>query len=98
MVSEVHVTLLLPCLQKVLLEGTDPALTNGQCEQKGSLVDAEKLRFDFSWGGALTSAQKAQVESIVRERIAAGIPVYAEVVPLADATQINSVSDPFHVQ
>lgn len=33
-----------------------------QCDQKGSLVDAEKLRFDFSWPCALTPAQTAQVQ------------------------------------
>lgn len=27
------------------------------CDQKGSYVDDEKLRFDFSWSGALSEEQ-----------------------------------------
>lgn len=30
---------------------------DGMCDQKGSLVDHEKLRFDFSWSGALSPEQ-----------------------------------------
>ncbi|CAM9234039.1 unnamed protein product, partial [Hapterophycus canaliculatus] len=30
---------------------------NGMCDQKGSFVDDEKLRFDFSWSGALSVEQ-----------------------------------------
>jgi alanyl-tRNA synthetase len=60
-------------------------------DQKGSLVDAEKLRFDFSWSGALTAAQVARVEAIVNEQIKRAMPVSAEVVPLAEASQIVSL-------
>lgn len=66
-----------------------------QCDQKGSLVDAEKLRFDFSWPCALTAAQTAQVEGIVNERIKAALPVHAQVVPLADATKITALRQVF---
>ena len=31
--------------------------TDGMCDQKGSFVDDEKLRFDFSWSGALSPEQ-----------------------------------------
>ncbi len=65
------------------------------CDQKGSLVDAEKLRFDFSWTGALTAAQVAQVEGLVNDRIKAELPVFAQVVPLSSATQINSLRKVF---
>ncbi|MFT5644322.1 MAG: alanyl-tRNA synthetase [Janthinobacterium sp.] len=37
--------------------------------QKGSLVDAEKTRFDFSHNAALTAAEIAQVEVIVNREI-----------------------------
>jgi alanyl-tRNA synthetase len=66
-----------------------------QCDQKGSLVDTEKLRFDFSWPTALTPAQIAQVESIVVERIQAALPVHAQLVPLADASKIAALRQVF---
>lgn len=48
-------------LRSVLLNGVnDPS---GLCEQKGSSVDAERLRFDFSWKGSLTPKQIEQVSA-----------------------------------
>lgn len=38
-------------------------------EQKGSLVEADKLRFDFSHDGGLTVQQKRQVENMVNAAI-----------------------------
>jgi alanyl-tRNA synthetase len=63
----------------------------GDIEQKGSLVDAEKTRFDFSYGKPLTNEQIAEVERIVNEKINADLPVHAEVLPLAEAKQLPGV-------
>lgn len=60
-------------------------------DQKGSLVDEFKLRFDFSWNGQLTPAQLADVERLCMERIANEVPVDAYVAPLADAEKISSL-------
>ena len=60
-------------------------------DQKGSLVDADKLRFDFTWNGALNATQVQRIEEIVNSQIAAERQVYAEVVPLATASQICSL-------
>src|SRR6185369_10432418 len=38
-------------------------------EQKGSLVDAEKTRFDFAHTGPLSGDEVAEVERLVNERI-----------------------------
>lgn len=78
-------------LKKVLLGGQDSTASVTTIDQKGSLVDTEKLRFDFTWNGALTAAQVALIESIVNEHIARGVGVFAEVVPLATASQICSL-------
>ena len=46
----------------------------GHIDQKGSLVDSEKLRFDFSHQQALSSQEISQVERLVNERIYANVP------------------------
>jgi alanyl-tRNA synthetase len=60
-------------------------------DQKGSLVDESKLRFDFSWGSGLTTDQLAAVEKIVSGIINDAIPVDAYVAPLDDAKKISSL-------
>lgn len=60
-------------------------------DQKGSLVDESKLRFDFSWNGPLTPEQLAAVEAICVDHIEREVPVEAYVAPLADAEKISSL-------
>jgi alanyl-tRNA synthetase len=60
-------------------------------EQKGSLVDPLKLRFDFSYGKSLGDEQVAQVETLVGQCIARRMPVYAQVVPQEQALKINGL-------
>ena len=60
-------------------------------EQRGSLVDAEKTRFDFAHDKALSSEEVAEVERLVNEQIYADQPVTARIMPLADAKKIQGV-------
>ncbi len=60
-------------------------------EQKGSLVDPERLRFDFSHPRALTAEETAQVERLVNEKIYSDLPVSATVLPLSEAKSIPGV-------
>ena len=60
-------------------------------QQKGSLVDPEKLRFDFSHGKALSDEELAGVESLVNEKIGRKLRVYADVAPQAQAMQIHGL-------
>jgi alanyl-tRNA synthetase len=69
-------------------EGKKP---NIDVDQKGSLVDEFKSRFDFSWNGQLSPQQLSDVEEICRERIAMEVPVDAYVAPLADAEKISAL-------
>ena len=48
-------------------------------DQKGSLVNDEKLRFDFSHGSSLSAEQIGQVEEIVQDIINRRLPVSAQV-------------------
>ncbi|MCL1892121.1 MAG: alanine--tRNA ligase [Alphaproteobacteria bacterium] len=53
--------------------------------QKGANITAERLRFDFSFDRRMEPAELAQVEQIVNEAIAAGLPVMCEEMTVADA-------------
>lgn len=60
-------------------------------EQKGSLVDAEKLRFDFSHGQPVSIEQLMQIERMVNEKIYTDLPVSATIMPLDEAKKIAGV-------
>ena len=60
----------------------------GHIEQRGSLVDADKLRFDFSHPKPVEDGQLAAIEAAVRASVAASLGVYAKEVPLAQAKGI----------
>jgi alanyl-tRNA synthetase len=53
--------------------------------QKGSNITGERLRFDFSHGEKMTDEQKAQVEKMVNDVIAADLPVHREEVSYEEA-------------
>jgi alanyl-tRNA synthetase len=53
--------------------------------QKGSLVTAERLRFDFSHFEAVTPAQQSAIEALVNEKIQANSLVNTELMALDDA-------------
>lgn len=60
-------------------------------EQKGSLVDAEKTRFDFAHDAPITVEQVAEVERLVNEKIYADLPVTPVMMPLAEAKKVPGV-------
>eukprot|EP00242_Pyramimonas_sp_CCMP2087_P017801 CAMPEP_0198213354 /NCGR_PEP_ID=MMETSP1445-20131203/28816_1 /TAXON_ID=36898 /ORGANISM="Pyramimonas sp., Strain CCMP2087" /LENGTH=1184 /DNA_ID=CAMNT_0043887981 /DNA_START=34 /DNA_END=3588 /DNA_ORIENTATION=- len=56
--------------------------------QKGSLVDPEKLRFDFSHGKPVTPEQLAEIEAKVQAVVAANVQVSSKDTPLEEAKKI----------
>lgn len=60
-------------------------------EQKGSLVDPDKTRFDFAHTGPLSPTEVAEVERLVNEKIYADLPVTPVIMPLAEAKKIPGV-------
>jgi len=63
----------------------------GEINQKGSLVDAEKTRFDFTHDKPLSAEEVAEVERLVNEKIYGDLPVTAVTTPLAEAKNIPGV-------
>jgi alanyl-tRNA synthetase len=60
-------------------------------QQKGSLVDHERTRFDFAHNAPMTAAQIAQVEAIVNAEILANAATQARVMSMDDAQQQGAV-------
>ncbi|HSY22880.1 MAG TPA: alanine--tRNA ligase [Polyangiaceae bacterium] len=56
-----------------------------QATQKGSLVSADRLRFDFSYGKALTPEELTRIEDKVNAKVLADAPVLTEVLPIEEA-------------
>ncbi|MCX4025387.1 alanine--tRNA ligase [Endozoicomonas sp. SM1973] len=60
--------------------------------QKGSMVDSERLRFDFSHYEAVTPEEIAQIEAIVNEQIRANTPVAVEITDMDTAKQKGAMA------
>ncbi|NQY92367.1 MAG: hypothetical protein HRT46_12035, partial [Deltaproteobacteria bacterium] len=62
-----------------------------EIQQKGSLVAADRLRFDFSFSHAMSVAQIDEVQRLVNEGIEKSMAVHALVVPLDAAQKVFGV-------
>ncbi|QDZ26873.1 alanine--tRNA ligase [Noviherbaspirillum sp. UKPF54] len=60
-------------------------------QQKGSLVNAERTRFDFAHNGPVTAEQIRKVESIVNAEILANEATVAKVMPIEDAQKSGAM-------
>jgi alanyl-tRNA synthetase len=60
-------------------------------QQKGSLVDPDKTRFDFSHASALSAEEIARIEALVNAEVLANQPTQSRVMPLEAARQTGAV-------
>jgi len=63
----------------------------GKCEQKGSLVDGEKLRFDFDMKGKMSLDKIKKINQTVNKQIADKLQVFAISSSLTAAKGIQSL-------
>ena len=61
-------------------------------QQKGSLVNNEKLRFDFSHTGPVTAEQLHEIEDLVNEQILLNSPVTTELLSFDDAVERGAMA------
>ncbi|VFR47676.1 Alanyl-tRNA synthetase [plant metagenome] len=64
----------------------------GHVQQRGSLVDPDKTRFDFAHDAPMTADQIAEVERIVNAEVLANAPVQARVMAFDDAVQEGAMA------
>lgn len=60
--------------------------------QAGSLVEADRLRFDFSHFEAMTAEQIAETERIVNEKILESIDVKVQELPIEEAKKLGAIA------
>lgn len=60
--------------------------------QKGSLVDADRLRFDFSHSSPVSKAELKQIEDQVNREVLANSPVSKEVLPIEEAQKKGAMA------
>lgn len=61
-------------------------------EQAGSLVNDDRLRFDFTHFSAMTDEELKRVEEIVNEQIQNGLPVKVENLPIEEARKTGAAA------
>ncbi|MBT5103125.1 MAG: alanine--tRNA ligase [Porticoccaceae bacterium] len=61
-------------------------------EQKGSLVDSQRLRFDFTHGDAVSNEQVRRIEHLVNEEILKNTAVSTQVMSMDDAKAKGAVA------
>jgi len=60
-------------------------------QQKGSLVDPDKTRFDFAHDAPVTDAEIARIERLVNAEILANVATQARVMPIAEAQKTGAM-------
>ena len=60
--------------------------------QKGSLVNEENLRFDFSHFARLSPEEMEQIEELVNQKIRQNIPVVVRVMPKEEALALGAMA------
>ncbi|HAT2065500.1 TPA: alanine--tRNA ligase [Legionella pneumophila] len=75
-----------------LLHAALKKIVGQHVQQRGSLVDAERARFDFSHFEALTPQQIQQIEDVVNAQIRANNEVITQVMDIESAKQSGAVA------
>jgi alanyl-tRNA synthetase len=75
-----------------LLHAALKQIVGAHVQQKGSLVDAERARFDFAHFESLTSAQLDEIECLVNEQIRANHEIKTQLMGVEEAKESGAVA------
>jgi alanyl-tRNA synthetase len=75
-----------------LLDAALKKVLGDHVHQAGSLVEPDRLRFDFTHFEAITPEQLAQIDKLVNDAILEGYPVVTEILPIEEAKKKGAVA------
>ncbi len=75
-----------------LLQKALRTVLGNHVEQKGSYVDHERLRFDFTHFQSMTAEELKKVEDIVNEKIVEAIPVETKIMTIEEAKKTGAMA------
>lgn len=61
-------------------------------KQQGSAVCPDYLRFDYTWPKGLTPEQSAEIQALVNQKIAEGLPVTCVSLPIEEARKLGAMA------
>ena len=75
-----------------LLQKALRTVLGNHVEQKGSYVDPERLRFDFTHFQSMTAEELKKVEDIVNEKLVEAIPVETKIMTIEEAKKTGAMA------
>ena len=75
-----------------LLDAALKKVLGDHVHQAGSLVEPDRLRFDFTHFEAITPEQLSEIDRLVNDAILEGYPVVTEVLPIEEAKKKGAVA------
>ena len=75
-----------------LLDAALKKVLGDHVHQAGSLVEPDRLRFDFTHFEGITPEQMAQIDRMVNDAILEGYPVVTEVLPIEEAKKKGAIA------
>lgn len=75
-----------------LLQAALRRVLGNHVEQAGSLVEPDRVRFDFTHFSGMTAEEVAQVEALVNEKILEGIPGVTREMPVDEAKKLGAMA------
>lgn len=75
-----------------LLQWALREILGSDVRQMGSDINAERLRFDFSFNRKMTAEEIEKAENLVNQKIKENLPVYFKEIPKVEAEKIGALS------
>ncbi len=75
-----------------LLDATLRKVLGDHAHQAGSLVEPDRLRFDFTHFSAITPEELTQIDQLVNNAILEGYPIHTDEMPIIEAKKLGAVA------